>query len=136
MLCDGVGSIPPTQTTKYPASWANYLSQSPRQTWRPCIGPIMMNFTRWVSQEYVPKTIPSTSGGRKRLFHRNEEPLNPEFFQLKNGHSMSLYSYLKRQIHKHGHNCRESLIEGALNTKNTESFENALTHLQFDQVLN
>ena len=84
---------------------------------------------------YVPKEVAANIGGRKRMFHGDEELKRPEMIILKSGRAMSLYTYLKWQIHKHWHNSRESLIAGTLNCANTENFENALTYPQFDVML-
>ena len=122
-LVQSTGNIPMTQVTKYPGSWANYLAQPPRQTWKTCDSPEMMDFSAWVNSAHVPRLVATTAGCRRALFREPGPPTEPTVITLKTGHQMSLYNYLKWQIATHGHSNHEDLISAALETGNAENFE-------------
>lgn len=124
--------IPDSQVTKYPGSWANYLSQEPRMTWRTSTSEHMQKFADWVFRPYVDKadnteSVQSTSDGRPTS--------GKDDFVLPSGKTMSLYRYLKYIVTTFGHTSREDLVDGAMKAKDTMTFERALTHPCFDQVL-
>ena len=122
--------IPYTQITKFPGSWANYLTQPPRITWRVPVAQI----SRWVFAEHVEKEqVPATrSVVDDAVAGPSGQSTND--FQLPCGKSMNLYKYIKWLITTFGHSTRESLIEGALAAADTSTFERALTHPLFDSV--
>ena len=120
--------IPFTQITKFPGSWANYLAQAPRITWRVPVAPIMESFSHWVFAQHVEKEqVPAT---RSLVDEAVAGPSgrSPNDFQLPCGKSMNLYKYIKWLITTFGYCTRESLIEGALAAADTSTFKRALTH--------
>lgn len=128
--------IPFTQITMFPGSWANYLTQRPRITWRVPICQVMEVFSLWVFEEHVEREeVPATHSQVDNATPGQSKDTETNF-QLPCGKSMNLYKYVKWLITTFGHSNRESLIEGALSTADTSTFERALTHPMFDSVCN
>ena len=125
--------IPFTQTTKFPGSWANYLTQEPRITWRVPICQLMDGFSSWVFEKHVEKDPPAVINDGAVAGPSNAAD-NEHDFKMPSGKSMNLYKYVKWLITTFGHATRESLIEGALAAADTSTFERALTHPMFDSI--
>ena len=97
--------IPNTQITKFPGSWANYLTQSPRITWRVPVCQLMDELSMWVFAEYVDKEPTTTIVDDGEVATTSGEPreLNQYDFKLPSGKSMNLYKYLKWLVTTFGH---------------------------------
>ena len=92
-LSGTTGNIPPSQQTRYPASWANYLAQKPRTTWMLSKNPLMERFQQQTLEEYVPKEqLPTHS---ERFKHDTAEKEGEPQLHLISGKNMSLFKYVK-----------------------------------------
>ncbi|KAI0234581.1 hypothetical protein LSAT2_015182 [Lamellibrachia satsuma] len=127
-------TIPPTQTTKYPESWANYLAQEPRITWRVPKDPTMRQFAAWVFRPHVERPVELNQPGSSTSDATTTKANTKYEFTLPSGKTMNLYKYLKFLVTTYGHTCREDLVDGALRANDTSTFEKALTHPYFDSV--
>lgn len=121
--------IPNTQVTKYPGSWANYLSQRPRLTWRVPVTQIMSTFSEWIFDDYVEREPaqmvpqqPSTS------------TTTAMDFQLPNGRTMNLYKYVRWLIKEFDYDNQEDMTKGAMLNSDSSAYEKALTHPMFNSV--
>ena len=113
--------IPASQTTRFPASWANYLSQRPRVTWYSSPNDLIAEFTGWTMEEHIDRNVPLPAN-RKRLFQDAESTsttVDPEdaVLHMRNGKTQKLYDYLAWQIREHNYSTREDLIDGALSRR-------------------
>jgi len=129
-------SIPNTQTTQFPASWANYLAQEPRITWRTPRDITMQKFACWVFQPHVERPVDNPKPGSSSCDAAESSAATKYDFVLPSGKTMNLYKYIKYLVQSFGHSCKEDLVEGALKAKDTSTFEKALTHPYFDNVVN
>ena len=132
--------IPASQVTRFPASWANYLSQRPRLLWYSCPEGPISEFASWTQDVYLDRNVPLPVN-RKRLFAdapstsaKNDNP-EESMLYMKNGKVQKLYDYLAWQIRQHDYSTREDLIDGALSHGTTDNFSRALIHPHFDTLL-
>lgn len=127
-------TLPHSQTTKFPGSWANYLAQEPRITWRVPTNPMLEMFSCWVFRPHVERPIEQPTVGSSTSVASTSNDATKFDFILPSGKTMNLYKYLKYLVTTYGHACKEDLVEGALKAKDTSTFEKALTHPYFDNV--
>ena len=133
--------IPASQITRFPASWANYLSHYPRIPWYTATDALTAEFASWTLDPYVDRNVPLPSN-RKRLFEEakstNATNDNPDeaLLHMKNGKVQKLYDYLAWQIKEHDYATREDLVDGALSHGTGDNFSRALIHPHFDTLLN
>ena len=134
--------IPASQVTRFPASWANYLSQYPRIPWYTTPCDLIAEFASWTLDQYIQRNVPLPTN-RKRLFEDAQKTntttdTNPDdaILHMKNGKVQKLYDYLAWQIKEHNYATREDLVDGALSHGTGDNFSRALIHPHFDTLLN
>ena len=136
--------IPASQITRFPASWANYLTQRPRTPWYVGNAPLITEFAQWTMNEYINRQVPLPAN-RKRLFedaqntNRNADAdADPDeaLLHMRNGKVQKLYDCLSWQIKEHDYATREDLVDGALSHGTSDNFSRALIHPHFDTLLN
>ena len=134
-------NIPASQITRFPASWANYLTQYRRIQWYSGTDNLTEEFASWTLRPYIDRNVPLPVN-RKRLFEEakktNTTEDNPDdaLLHMKNGKVQRLYDYLSWQVKEHDYATREDLVDGALSHGTGENFSRALIHPHFDNILN
>ena len=121
--------IPNTQVTKFPGSWANYLTQLPRLTWRVPICQLMHSFSMWIFEPYVVRDTPTEAAPVASTSRQS-----PNDFQLPSGRTMNLYKYIRWLIKEYDYEDQVAMTKGAMLTHDHSTFEKALTHPMFNSV--
>lgn len=134
-LSNTAGNIPPSQQTRFLASWANYLSQKPRTVWVLSKSPLMDQFQTQMLSEYIPKPELPPRSERFReadeVTHGKREPV----LHLTSGKHMSLFRYLKWQVTTYNYHTREEIMTGSVVAPNQDNFERALVHPMSESTL-
>lgn len=122
--------IPPTQMTKFPGSWANYLSQLPRVTWRVPITPMMEPFAEWIFDEYVERPAPTEHEPVASTSRENQND-----FHLPSGRSMNLYKYMRYLIKEYDFDNPDDMTKGAMQFHDTSTYEKAVAHPMYKSMV-